>query len=342
MHFMRSIATLTALFFVLAAAPADAFVAPLSAMDQTYFVSTTPDFRVDMVDVHITQADGAPSSSEWIVDAEIAVRRVTVSESPASLAILDDEAFTDQTIAYVDGTRTETETIVVRQDPATPEHTYTRARHLLVPVAADRATTVRVQMRTSGTIDALGQVFIELPTHALGLFEGTITAGTMRLEFLGRPLGFQTTLSGGISYDDPIGEVTWRLRDWSPRIPFRSSFLTSWSALLLIAEIEGCPDPWRVVRAVTGGEVDDLRGYVGAHDDPTLEFCGNLPEILHGRWFSSESTRQQLQTMTLDRYVTEAQPVSLYAPNMNYDEAQLGDAEAIYSRALRSVLSTRE
>jgi hypothetical protein len=93
---------------------------------------------------------------------------------------------------------------------------------------------------------------------------------------------------------------------------------------------------------VTGGEIDELRGYVGAHDGPTLEFCGNLPEILHGRWFTSEQTREQLSGMTLDRYVTGAQVVSLYAPNSDFDEEQLQDAEAIYSRALRSVLSARE
>ena len=338
---MRSTPTLAALLLTLAAASAHAFVAPLNSIDDTFFVGPSADFRVDMVDVRIAQQPGAPSSSEWIIDAELAVRRVSVASGPTSLAILDDETFTDRTVAYVDGVLVETDPIIVRQDPARPEHTYMRARRLVLTVAEDRATIVRVQLRARGTIDAFGQIFVEIPTHALGLFEDTITAGTMRLEFFGRPLGFQTTLSGGTSYDDPISEVTWRLREWSPRIPFRASFLTAWSALLVVAEVEGCPDPWRVVRAVTGGEVDELRGYVGGHDDSTLEFCGNLPEILHGRWFSSESTREELLEMTLDRYISGAGAVSLYAPNVDFDEQQLGDAEAIYARALRSVLSAR-
>ena len=339
---MRTAALFIALALSFATSTTHALVAPMRALDQTWFVGTSADFRVDMVDVRVSQVEGAPSSSEWLIDAELSVRRVTVSDGPAELAIVDNEAFTDATVAYIDGVLTETGAIVLRQDPANPEHTYLRARRLTVDVAADRATIVRVQMRASGTIDTLGQVFLELPTHALGLFEGTVTAGVMRLEFLGRPHGFQTTLTGGVSYDDPVSEVSWRLREWSPRIPFRASFLTSWSALLLIAEVEGCPDPWRVVRAVTGGDVDELRNYVGGHDDPTLEFCGNLPEILHGRWFASEQTRTQLAGMTLDRYVPEAQPVSLYAPNHRFDEALLGDAEAIYARSLRTVLSERQ
>lgn len=311
-------------------------------MDDTYFLTQSVDWRVDMVDLHIVQEPGAPSNAEWILDAELSIRHAGLAEGPAPVVILDDEAFTAETVAYVNGEPVTTTEIVLRQDPAMPEHTYPRGRLLRVPVEEGVATIVRVRMRTLGTIDALGQIFVELPTHAMGLFEGVITGGTMRLEFLSRPLGFQATLVGGISYDDPISEVTWRLRDWAPRIPFRTSFLTSWSALLLVAEVEGCPDPWRIVRAVTGGDVAALRTYTSPYDDSTLEFCGNLPEILHGRWFDSDRTREELAGMTLDRYVVGAQTVSLYQPNSRFVEGQLGDAEAIYSRSLRSVLSGRQ
>jgi hypothetical protein len=311
-------------------------------MDDTYFLTQSVDWRVDMVDLHIVQEPGAPSSAEWILDAELSIRHASLTDGPAPVVILDDEAFTAETVAYVNGEPVETTEIVLRQDPTMPEHTYPRGRMLFVPVEEGVATVVRVRMRTRGTIDALGQIFVELPTHAMGLFEGEITGGTMRVEFLGRPLGFQATLVGGIAYDDPISEVTWRLRDWEPRIPFRTSFLTPWSALLLVAEVEGCPDPWRVVRAVTGGDVDVLRAYGRQYDNSTLEFCGNLPEILHGRWFDSDRARGELAGMTLDRYVVGAQAVSLYQPNAHFSLAQLGDAEAIYARALRSVLSERQ
>ena len=339
---MRTTAFILALASTLVASTAFALVAPLRSLDQTWFVGESVDFRVDMVDLSISQEEGAPSSSVWLIDAEISVRRVTLSDAPAQVAVLDNEEFSDETTIHVDGAIAESEEIVLRQDPATPEHTYSRARRVVVDVAEDRATVIRVQMRASGTIDSLGQVFVEFPTHALGLFEGTVTAGSMRVRFLGRPLGFQTTLTGGVLYDHPVSEVTWRLREWTPRIPFRTSFLTSWSALLLVAEVEGCPDPWRVVRAITGGDIADLRDYIDGHDDPTLEFCGNLPEILHGRWFASEQTRSQLAAMTLDRYIPDAQPSSLYTPNHRYNEDQLGDAEAIYARSLRTVLSERQ
>ncbi len=333
---------LTALLCAVFATSASAFVAPVTSMDDTYFLTQSVDWRVDMVDLHIVQEPGAPSNAEWILDAELSIRHASLAEGPAPVVILDDEAFTDETVAYVNGEPIDSEEIVLRQDPAMPEHTYPRARLIRVPVQEGAATIVRVRMRTRGTIDSLGQIFVELPTHAMGLFEGEITGGTMRVEFLGRPLGFQATLVGGVAYDDPISEVTWRLRDWAPRIPFRTSFLTPWSALLLVAEVESCPDPWRVVRAVTGGDVDALRTYANHYDDPTLEFCGNLPEILHGRWFDSDRTREQLAGMTLDRYVAGAQPVSLYQPNAHFSSAQLGDAEAIYARSLRSVLSARQ
>lgn len=316
-------------------ATSDALVAPLTRVDDTYFVA-----RVEGVQVASAFIDIAPAGDRWRIDVEVLVRNIGIGPVSVDLAILDEAAFTSETLVFVDGVATRTIGFDPRQDPAFPEHTYRHARRLPLSLDLDGEVTVRARVFRTTTMDTLGRAFVELPTHALGLFSDPVTAGRIHLALRERALGLEATIDGTV-YDEPLNDATWMLRDWNPRVPFRVSYSTPWAALLLVAEVEACPDPWHVVRSTTQGQISALRSNLQSYDDATLTFCGNLPDVLHGRPFTNEQTREQLAAITLDRYVPGSRSVPLYVPNANWSDALLSDAEAIYAHTLRSVLAER-
>lgn len=327
-----------ALVGAFAPAGAAAFVVPLAPVDEVVFVSRIDDLQIVSAFVDI---EPAIRDQGWRVDVELVVRNVGVVDYSGQIGVLDEVGTTDATLVYVDGELTRSEAISPRQDPAIPEHTYSHVRAVRLAIPLGGEVPLRLRMHRSGGVDGYGRSFIELPTHALGLFADAVGAGRIRMRIGQRAIGLLSTIDATSVYDAPLNDATWTLRDWNPRVPFRVSWANSWAALLLVAEIEACPEPWRVVRSTTDGELDGLRRYVRAFDDPTLRFCANLPEVLHGRPFGSDRTRSQLAAMTLDRYIPGSDPVPLYVPNPGWSEALLSDAEAIYSRALRTMLSER-
>ncbi|MCB9507877.1 MAG: hypothetical protein H6698_06105 [Myxococcales bacterium] len=337
---VAGLAALTVGIAALVASPAAgrAMVAPLATIGGESFAARTPGLLIDTVRIELTQlpadvAGGGPSAPRWVVDTELVVRNGTADAAAFALAALADGE--DGAEVWVDGVPVETEETVIRQDPALPEHTYSRGQRLELLLPRGGAAVVRVRAGARGGVDALGQSWVELPTHALGLFGSAVQAGTLTMQPLSRPVALQTTIAGATTYDEPSPLVTWRLREWSPRVPFRATYLTPWSALLLVAEVEDCPDPWEVLRAATaGGDRWDAWAQQGV-DASTLQFCGNLPDVLHGRPFGSDATRAQLAALTLDRYVADAPAVPLYSPNVAFDAASLTEAEALYARLLR-------
>lgn len=331
-------ATVVAAAALAVAVPALALIAPLAPVDASRFIARSESLVVESIYIDVAP-DGADDG--WWVDAELTLRNMDVVDVVAELAILDEAATTDATLVFVDGASVGTDVVAPRQDPSIPEHTYAHARRLRVNMPLGSEITVRVHMFRTGGMDALGRSYLELPTNALGLFADNIEAGRIRMEVDGRAIGLQATIAGGVTYDAPLNDASWPLRDWAPRVPFRVSWASPWSALLVVAEVEACPEPWQVVRSMTQGQVEALRSHLGVFDDDTLGFCANLPEVLHGRPFNSERTREQLAAMTLDRYVPGSDPVPLYVSNPDFDESLLSDAEAIYARALRTVLAQR-
>ncbi len=325
-----------------ASAPALGLVAPLGRIDNARFVQATEELQAVAIDIDVVQLSMEEGISQWQVNTEVRFRNVSSEATTVEIGVLDRTNSSDTTVVYVDGNRVETDGFQPRQDPAYLDHTYDHARLLPLRFALGEEHVVRATVYYEGTVDVMGRTFLELPTHALGLFSGNVTAGRMQLALVGRAIGLQSTLSDAIVYDEPTNEVSWTLRDWSPQIPFRASFSTPWSALLLVAEVEACPNPWEIVRTVSRGHMTGLRTHLSVFDDATLMFCANLPEILHGRPFESERTLAQLAGMTLDRYIPSAGPLAVYRLNPAWDVASLSEAEGIYSRSLRSVLEQRD
>lgn len=323
------------------AAPARAFIAPMVPVEDAMFVRGDERLQLVAIDIEIAQLGVESGASQWLVDLEARFRNVSAEAINVDLAILDEAVTTGQTQVWIDGERAARSPLTPRQDPGFVAHTYEHVQHVATTIEHNTEQVVRATFQVSGTIDAVGRTFIELPTHALGLFAEDITFGHLRVTAVERMVGPQSTLSEPVVYDAPLNEVTWTLRDWAPMIPFRMSYSTPWAALLLVAEVEACPGPWEIVRMTSRGEMANLRRMLNDVDDATLTFCANLPEILHGREFTSERTRTQLQGMTLDRYVPSAGPVPVYRPNPTYSEAQLSDAEGIYARTLRQTLAAR-
>lgn len=344
MHRLSSlIAALLASLAMLASAPAHAVFGPLVSLDRARFVAATEEVQVVSVSIDVDQQPSQQGgATQWWVDAEVRLRNVSAGPITTEVAVLDDPARTDDTMVFVDGVGVATDAMAPRQDPAFPEHTYAHVRAVPLRFELGQERVVRASFWATGSVDAMGRTYVEIPTHALGLFASNIAFGHLRVGLRDRPIGLQATLSDPVAYDSPMDEVRWTLRDWSPTIPFRAAFSTPWTALLLVAEVEACPPPWDVVRSTTNGNMSALRSQLDEYDDGTLHFCANLPEVLHGRPFTSERTLESLGAMTLDRYVPGSASLPLYRPNPAWDSATLTEAEGIYSRALRSILDTRE
>ncbi len=316
--------------------PASANLLPIAELEGRWFPVETDGVQLVAAIVDAEQQPGHSGGTEWWVDIELLVRNNRDADVRVPFAIPVDPAFTDDWEVSVRGVPVSLRELTLGHDPDLRSHVYQLARRIDVDFGPLEEVTVRISGRAAGTIDSLGRVFLELPTHALGLFAANVSSGRIAVDWSQRPLGLQATIDGGTVYDEPAMRTTWHLSDWAPAIPFRASTLPPWSALQLVAAVEECPDPWRIVRDVAGGNLENLRAQLGPLDQASREFCGRLPGILHGETFESEAVRAQLSEMTLGRYLGSQDRDPIYLPNPSFHVASLTEAEGIYARALAS------
>lgn len=315
---------------------AGAVIAPLEDEDGALFAR--PVEGVSAIAVALTLEQPAASREAWYIDAEIWLRNGRPLDMSVTLA-----ALLPSPVVYVDGLAVETRAITVARDPATPQHLYRDAAAIPVAMPAETTVSVRITGYVEPTVDALGQVFVELPTHALGLFEGDIHGGTMIATLRERAFAARATIQGFTRYDEPANRLSWQLREWNPTLPFRLTYLPPWSALQLMTDIESCPEPWSVVRALSEGDMAGVRGIVSTYDVSALRFCANLPLIVHGFPFESERVRSELAAVPLSRYLSGRDVQGqAYVENPHFGEDDLSDAERIYRHTLRQLADERE
>ena len=316
----------TALVTALVPRTAEAVIAPIAEAGGHAFVGPGEGIQAIAVQSVLRQ----PATGAWEVDVEVWLRNARPVDVVTPLAVVLPVAS-----VFVNGHPIDAAPLTLRQDPAQPEHTYRSAARFEVSMPAESVHTIRVVAPLRPTIDAMGQAFIELPTQALALFEDAIHGGVMVATFRERPIGVQTTIPGATVYDEPENRMTWQLREWEPTMPFRLSYLPPWSALLLVADIEACPAPWPIVRAMSSGDVSGVRAMIGTHDARALSFCANLPLVLHGFVFESERVREELSRIPLNRYLPgPAVTGMLYRENPRFASDGLSDAESIYRNTL--------
>jgi hypothetical protein len=273
-----------------------------------------------------------PSGGMWRVEAEYMLRNGAPEAIRQRLAIVCGD--TDAIDVRVDGREVTTIDAPLRRDPATPELYEESAAITEIDLPPGATVTIRAIYETDGLVDSYGQIFGELPMQYLALWEGAIESAHIDLVLDERGFGLQTTLTNGVRYDAPENMTTWYLRQWEPSMPFRVSYMPTWTALQVMAEIEECPQPWRTVGLLTSGDIEGLSAYLAGWDPATIEFCGSLPWIIHGRPFSTD-VRAQLEAVTLSRYLPGApEGLGAYVENAEFAEERIPEVEALYQRAL--------
>lgn len=319
------------LLTLVAPAPADAVVAPVQRVDGHWFPVETAELQVELAAIALVETRSAESVRRWEVDAELWIRNVGLDAERFDLAAVAG----DVVGLWVDGSPVDPETVDIRQDPNLVDATF--GAGALIPITLPPESTVVVHVRSvlDGRTDAYGRPFVIVPTHALGLFEGTVRGGRLEAWLLERPYGLRSTLQPATVYDEPTNRVSWPLRMWEAALPFQLAYLPPWSALLAMAEVERCPDPWEVMRTMSAGDIEGIQRLLAAFDDAALGFCAHLPLVAHGHVFQSERVRSQLGDVGLDRYVPDADAgARAYVPNPAFEESMLNDGERIYRNAL--------
>lgn len=320
-----------------APALARANLAPVAYVDGHDFATESADVEIVAARIWLERIDAEseqPSGGAWRVESEYTLRNAGAEAVRQRLAFVCGA--TDAIDVRLDGRPITTIDAPLVRDPARPELSVDSAAIAEIDLAAGAIVTLRAIYATEGLVDSYGQVFGELPTHYLALWSGVIESAHIDVALDSRPFGLQTTLTNGVRYDDPENLVTWYLRGWEPAIPFRLSYLPSWTALQIMAEVEECPPAWRTVGLLTSGDITGLAAFLDGWDARALEFCASLPWIIHGRPFSPD-VRAQLEQIALTRYVPGApEGVGAYVENPGFDEGRIPEVEALYRRALTS------
>ena len=335
---MRHVCLLVLLGSLLAAAPAAALVVPAHDLDGTLFPHEIEHIQIVGADIRV---DHLPSDAvegvgqRWEVTAELRVRNHQDATTIVPLIVLDDADLTDQTRVFVDGVAIQTTAIDPGYDPAHRELVYEHGRHFDLAMAPFALMAVRVTMVIQPEVDSVGQVFLRLPTDAFALFDGPVPTAFLDVELDQRAIGLQASLTGYTLYDEPENRLVWFVLDWTPSRPLEIAYVPAWSALLLVATVEACPEPWAVVQHMTTGDIAALRTLLDGVDTGTLEFCAALPLMIHGYRFDSSRVREQFGAVALERYLPGERPgESIYRENPAFTEEMLGEIEAIYRRTL--------
>lgn len=328
------------------ASPAWAYFGPLRQHEGAWFPTAVTGLQLVHARLDATHIPGtgvaagqAGGQGTWLVDGQLVVRNPSSAPRSLTLLVPDDDAWRGETVVWVQGQVQYTQERQLRLDPGMPQHSYPRASVVEVVLPAETLVTLRATWVQSGRTDSLGRQQLRVASHLLGLWGEAIPTADLRVQFTSRPVALQTTLSGHTLYDEPQNEVGWYVRDWRPSIPLELAWLTPWSALLIVATVEQCPDPIQVVARVTGGDPSALQTMLQTHTPEDLAFCASLPLVLHGMRFPDENVRRDLARLTVARYVPGAPDgPSLYVENAQFSEGMLSEVEGLYRRGLRLVL----
>jgi len=335
----RSVGMCVALMLVAcAASSASAVLLPVRTVDEFRFPDRAPDLHLMHVHMLVSRVNGGTNGAHrasWYVEADFVVANRSSSEITVPIALVGAIEGAEWSTIFVDGARIGSDQVRMRQDPARGDLVFPHGVAFQLTVPAEGYVTVRTQFYAPTTVDTYGRLFLELPTHVLAEWGSVVERGRIEVYTAERPMAMASTLTGGITYDEPEGMITWYLRDWRPSIPFRMSYLPTWSMLMTVTNVEACPDPWTVVRYFAQGDMSSAQDYIAVYDPGTLEFCASLPLVVHGYGFDDVEVRRQFGAIPLSRYVATADSdARLYTLNPHFQEAMLPDSEAIYRRAL--------
>lgn len=327
------------LLSLLAPAPAEALLVPLREQAGSLFPVQQEEVHVSSLLLRITrpvdEATAAGSSQRWLVEAELAVRNRRNREVEANIGLIVEPAYASRATVHARGVPIDTTRVQVLHDPRLRQHHHPEAVRFTLPLGPLDLVTVHLRTIVSARTDETGQTWLELPLHALGLFDDVISHAWIRLEADERMLGFRASLTDWTYYDAPENAASWFVRDWEIRRPLQIAWIGAWPLLLRMATIEDCPTPWELMQRVAAGRAEELRGFLGALDPDTREFCAGLPLVVHGNRFRSEETRERLGELRLSRYVPNAPDnLPIYVVNPAFTREGLTDVERIYMDTL--------
>ena len=341
MHRTIIVAAIALIAGVLVGTPnAHAFLAPLHSVDTTHFIAPNEAAQIVRANIRAERqpnVDAEGPDDGWLVTAEIAIRNHSHEDITVPVAVTDSAEFEERTVVYVNGVSVELEVIDPGFDPAHPEVVVDHAQRFELSLPSQALVFVRTEFVVQAVTDDAGQVFLSLPTNYLGMWEAPIEAAFIEVALNDRGVGIQTTLSGYTLYDEPLNRLSWYSMDWVPTRPREVAFMPAWSALLRVAQVESCPEPWVVVEHISAGNMDDLNQYLAGYDPDSLQFCAALPLMVHGYVFESDNVRRQFGEIPLSRYLgSDVDRGSIYRENPAFDSDMLTAVEAIYRRTLRS------
>lgn len=321
------------------AGSADAFVMPVERVDDTVFPH-----RVENVQVVALRIEARPTPSgsvggvagyEWELDVEVWLRNLEDTDRSVSLAWFVSEDSRPRSSYFVGGSPAGARVTTIRRDPA--RSSIRGGAYPVSEVDLPARTIVPLRLRTfvEATRDNLGQTTFSIPAEIFQLYEGSIGSTVISLILPERPIGLVASLQSYVFYDEPENRLSWFSIDWAPEQNLDIAWLGAWPALLLVAEVEECPQPWRVVQGMMSGHVSAVNNYLDGFDEQTLDFCKSLPLVTHGFVFRSEMVRERLTELSVNRYVGgRTDRGSLYRENPAFNEEDLTEPERVYRRAL--------
>ncbi len=330
------IAASTLLTGTLIATAASATVLPIRMVDRSPFPAATESIAILDIRAHAAPALAAETMGmlgvwQWDVTMTMQCRSIEQTSVPVALLIPSSGQ------AWLDGVPINSRSVTLQRDPGMPDHVYPVAQLANINCVPGDVFELRTRHALETRVDTYGQRFLDFPSLALSLFAEDIGTASIFVELHDRPIALQTTISDPTLYDEPNPAMSWYLRNWEPRLDFQASWLSPWSALQMVADVESCPPPWQVVQATTSGDPNALQSLAAAYDDATLRFCARLPEIIHGAPFEPGPITSQLVEISMSRYLPSlAHESPLYRPNAAWSMDLLSEVEGLYRSALRS------
>lgn len=316
----------------------NAFVLPLSSIDETFFSGQSEEITLVGVDLQVErdlEREALTGDVVWKLEAELIFQNITPQSQTLDLAIVDEEALTELTKFWFQGQLINTEPINVRYDAFNEDVPPYHAQHVSITFPSGELQRVRAVTYITPHTDLLGQIFLRLPIGLFSFWEGNIQHTFMNVALFDRPIGLQSSLSGFTFYDNPENILSWFIIDWQPQQPLEIAYMQPWSIMTLIAQRESCPDPTTLIMHITSGDTQALQVFLSEYDRNTLQFCSTLPLALYGYRFQSDSVRTQFAAIPFSRYIaSESDRGSIYRENASFQRDDLVGIEAIYHRTL--------
>lgn len=326
------------LLVILIPASAHALLVPLRTQAESFFPRASEDVHIASMSLRVWQErdiDGTRPGDQWEVDAEFAIRNRRSTAVQEQIGVIASSAAAPRTSVHARGIPVELTPVRGLHDGSLREHHYPDLLRFTLRMEPQELILLRLRTTVSARTDASGQVWVELPLHALDLFDDRIETAWIRIEAPERMMGFRASVTGWTLHDAPANIASWYIKDFRASRPFQAAWIGAWSLLLRVAVVEDCPAPWEVMRRIGSSRMEELRSLLEELDPDTRDFCGSQPLIVHGHVFRSERTRDQLGEILLTRYVPDAPTDSrVYRENAAFTRDQLTDVERIYMDTL--------